>query len=61
MIEGGLASQVDEQALRFAACHSIVLVSQVDRLLGVPEREAAERLRSLRAEGLISLGPRLRH
>jgi DNA-binding Lrp family transcriptional regulator len=52
---------IDRRILEYAACHPVLLVSQMRSLLDVQEPVATERLDSLVAAGLIRHGLRLRH
>ncbi len=56
-----MTSDVDRQTLEYAACHPLVLVSQVQMLLHVQAPVATERLDALAAAGLVRHSPRLRH
>jgi len=58
---GGVTDEDDRRILEYAAAHAVVLVSQVQMLLGLQDREAADRLDALIAMGLLRHGSRLRH
>lgn len=57
----GALNGTDREILEFAACHSMVLYSQVVTFLGRVKAQPAERIARLEAKGLIRSAPRLRY